>query len=378
MSSPFKLAFSATLAGLILLSGTSTDPFRAAYARSPVAKSHTLFDGRVLDGKTSLPGPSLADTPTVEDEVRLRAQEPYLKKFAGTGKIQQGSKDFEMRAGLPGSFTRPGAAQKAFLYRLGLSSGLVVVENGAVVGHYNGVAGEYAHYTNAHVVDVNADGLSDFILSRNVEDSQAIEAYIFEMTPQGPRFSGETPVFQSNERGGDEKPAKVESDGYVASVRPGSPPQYQRDCYHRSGVGKWVARATEQRLVLENRQPAGFEPKLINLTASANPNQGKIQVALDKLTSYSDVGSSINFAAPRNEGQRIVAADPTLRLMELLDTRAAVYARENATKEKSDHHKPVIDALSLQGLTKAEQVRRAYIEHTNASLGGMSPYSSAP
>ena len=219
MSHPVKLALTASVAGLILFSGTSTAPYRTAFARPAPATSRALFDGRVLDGKIHLPGPSLADTPAVEDEVRRRAQEPYLKKFAGTAKIQQGSKDFEMRAGLPGSFTRPGAAQKAFLYRLGLSSGLVVVENGAVVGHYSGVAGEYAHYTYAIVLDVNADGLSDFILSRNVEDSQKIEAYVFEMTPQGPLFSGATPVFESNERAGDGKPAKIESDAYEATVR---------------------------------------------------------------------------------------------------------------------------------------------------------------
>jgi len=127
-------------------------------------------------------------------------------------------------------------------------------------------------------------------------------------------------------------------------------------------------------LVLENKQPAGFEPKLINLTATVNPNQGKIQVALNKLASYADVGSSLNFAHPLNPGQRIVAVDPTLRLMELLDTRAAVYAHENATKEKTDHKKSSTYALSLQGLTSPEQIRAAYIKRTHDSLGGMSPY----
>ncbi len=350
---------------LIALVGTLIYPHRNAFARPTPAQSSALFDGRVLDGKISLPGPSLADTPAVEEEVKRRAQEPYLKTFAGTTKIEQGAKDFEVRAGLPGSFTRPGAAQKAFLYRLVLSSGLVIVDKGAVVGHYSGVAGEYAHYTYASVMDVNADGLSDFILSRNVEDSEEIEAYVFEMTPQGPRFSGATPVFRSSQR---------ESDAYVATVRPGSPPQYQRDCYHRTGEGQWVTQATAQRPLLENKQPAGFEPKLINLTATANPNQGKIQVALDKLTAYADVGSSIDYAHPRNPGQRIVAADPTLRLMELLDTRAAVYAHENATKEKTDHNKSGKYALSLQGLTRPEQIRAAYIKRTRDSLGGMSPY----
>lgn len=350
---------------LMVLCGTQSSPVRNALARPAPAKSVALFDGRLLDGKISLPGPSLADTPTIEEEVKRRAQEPYLKTFVGSVNIEQGSQDFEVKAGLPGSFTRPGAAQRAFLYRLGLASGLVIVDKGAVVGHYSGLAGDYAHYTYASVVDVNTDGLSDFILSRNVEDSEAIEAYVFEMTPQGPRFSGATPVFRSTDQG---------ADAYLATVRPGSPPQYQRDCYHRTGEGPWLAQSSAQRFTLVNKLPAGFEPKLINLTADAKPNQGKIQVSLDKLTSYADVGSSIDYLRPRNPGQRLVVADPTLRLMELLDTRAAVYAYENATKEKTDHNKSGKFALSLEGMSRPEQIRAAYIKRTNDSLGGMSPY----
>jgi len=350
---------------LMVLGGALSWPLRSALARPAPTKSRTLFDGRILDGKVSLPGPSLADTPTIEEEVKRRAQEPYLKTFAGSVNIEQGSQDFEVKAGLPGSFTRPGAAQRAFLYRLGLSSGVVIVDKGAVVGHYSGLAGEYAHYTYATVVDVNTDGLSDFILSRNVEDSEAIEAYVFEMTPQGPRFSGATPVFRSTDQG---------ADAYVATVHPGATPQYQRDCYHRTGEGPWRARSSAQRFALENKLPAGFEPKLINLTANAQPNQGKIQVTLDKLTSYADVGSSIDYLHPRNPGQRLVVADPTLRLMELLDTRAAVYAYENATKDKTDHNNSGKFALALEGMTRPEQIRAAYIKRTSNSLGGMSPY----
>ena len=368
MSQPAKIALCASLTGLMFLAGTSV-------SRPAPTKTVTLFDGRVLDGSIHLPGPSLADTPDVEKEVQARAEEPYLKNFAGTSQIQQGSPDFEVRMGLSGSFTRPGAAQKAFLYRLGLSDGVVVVDQGAVVAHYHGLVGDYAHYTYATVEDVNGDGLSDLILSRNVEDSKDIEAYLFEMTPQGPRFSGSTPVFQSNQQAGADRPNPLQSDAYVTHLRPGSPPQLRQDSYHRTGQGPWVAQVNDQPLSLENRQPPGFEPKLINLTPSATPNQGNIQSALDRLTSYTDIGSSIDYAHPSNPAQHLVAANPTLRLMELLDTRAAVYAYENATKEKTDHKTFTSYALKLQGLTSAEQIQKAYIEHTNASLGGMSPYS---
>jgi len=58
---------------LIVLVGTLSSPMRSALAGPAPAKSGALFDGRVLDGKISLPGPSLADTPSIEEEVKRRA-----------------------------------------------------------------------------------------------------------------------------------------------------------------------------------------------------------------------------------------------------------------------------------------------------------------
>ena len=60
--------------------------------------------------------------------------------------------------------------------------------------------------------------------------------------------------------------------------------------------------------------------------------------------------------------------------MELLDTRAALYAHENATKQEADHASPQHFALNLEGLTTAEQIRAAYVRRTNDHLGGLSPY----
>lgn len=329
------------------------------------APSRLLFDGRLLDGQATLPGPSLADLPAVEAEVRRRHQEPYLQQLAPGAQVQQGSSEFLVRGGIPGSFTRVGARQRAFLYRLGLSSGLVVLENGAVVAHYNGVAGDYAHYIYARAVDLNGDGLSDLILNRNTEDSPAVESQVFTMTSQGPLFLGSSPVFTGSEE---------QAEAFVLSVLPGGTPRFSRDHYQRRAGGGWASKARAQVVALERRLPAGFEPKLLRLTPAGHPDQARIQVALGKLEHYSDVGSSIDDARPANPGQALVAADPGLRLMELLDTRAAMYAYENATKQEADHSSPQKFALALEGLTTREQIRAAYVRRSNDHLGGLSPY----
>ncbi|MBS2034189.1 hypothetical protein JST97_04330 [bacterium] len=339
-----------------------------------LAAPESLLDGRLLDGKTTLPGPSLADLPAIEEEVRRKASEPYLKAFVGQVQIAQGSDQFMVSGGVPGSFTRPGAKQKLFLYRLGLTSGVIILENGAVVGHYNGVPSEYAHYISAQVADLNQDGRTDLVLSHNVEDSEEIEAHFFVMTPQGPRFLGETPVFRSNVLAGDPPPTRTEADAYEIWLAPGAGPMFVRSHFHRVGSKAWAVQSEKRPFKLESSQAPGFEPKLINLSASSEPQQAKIQLALGKLASYSDVGSSLNYKHPANAAETLVAGDPSLRLMELLDTRAAVYAYENATKKQTDHRRPKDFALTLQGLSSREQIRKAYQVHTNESLGGMSPY----
>ena len=68
-------------------------------------------------------------------------------------------------------------------------------------------------------------------------------------------------------------------------------------------------------------------------------------------------------------------ADPELSKMELLDTRAAVYAVENATGQEVDRKDAGKYALSLEGLQTAEEIRLALMKHTNDSLGGESPYT---
>lgn len=333
-----------------------------------------LFDGRVGDGQITLPGPSLADLPTLEAEVKKQAGRPYPQELTNQARIQQGSPEFTVRLGPTGSFTRPGARQTAFLYRLGYTSGLIILENGTVAAHYNGMAGDYAHYIYAHGLDLNSDGLTDLVLNRNTEDSEEIEACCFLMTGQGPLYFGSTPVFSSDLIAGDGKKSAGQSFAYVVQAIPGAKPRFTRDSYRRSGKGPWKKQSANQPLSLKNPFESGFEPKLIQLTPAGPVDQSKVMAALGKLASYAEVGSSIHYARPANPAEALVAADPELRLMELLDTRAALYAYENATKQQGDHKNPKKYALSLDGLLTAKQIRQAYKKHTDESLGGMSPY----
>ena len=65
-----------------------------------------LFDGRVGDGRITLPGPSLADLPTLEAEVKKQAGRPYPQELTNQAQIKQGSPEFTVRSGPTGSFTR--------------------------------------------------------------------------------------------------------------------------------------------------------------------------------------------------------------------------------------------------------------------------------
>lgn len=358
-------------------------PSVVASASPPAAVSPVpIFDGRLLDGKTSLPGPSLADLPTVEEEVGKRAREPFLVGMLG-GDTELTGDNFQVRMGLEGSFTRPGAKQKAFFYRLSLTNGLVITEDGKVVAHYVGSPGDYALYTNLAPVDVNLDGLTDLVMSRNVEDTEDIFAYLFLARPDGLEFSGETTVYDSNANAGEEPPAEGEAaTAYSASVTPGPTPKFHRVTYQRKGAGQWVESSPLTDFNLAQPYARGDEPKWASLAgekAEVDPATQtqieRVQSSLDRLDSYADVPSSIDFANPGNEGERLVAADEELRLMELLDTRAAVYAVENATKQEVDHTDSAKYALSLEGLDTPEKIRLAYMNRTNESLGGESPYT---
>ena len=93
----------------------------------------------------------------------------------------------------------------------------------------------------------------------------------------------------------------------------------------------------------------------------------------------SDIGCDVNTVPARQImcDSAETPQDDTLWRMGRLDTLAWVYAVENATGQEVDHENPPLDQDFLaarDACTDAACLCEVLIEHTNASLGGTSPY----
>ena len=103
-----------------------------------------------------------------------------------------------------------------------------------------------------------------------------------------------------------------------------------------------------------------------------------ISKAILELVSYKDVASSLNCEKEVLGAGKLICQNKTLKLMESLDTKAYVYAFENGSKSEADHTKPPLDLAwisSVRNECKDEAcLCTAFKAHTNASLGGSSPY----
>ena len=109
-------------------------------------------------------------------------------------------------------------------------------------------------------------------------------------------------------------------------------------------------------------------------------DEAAIKKAIENLSfSYKDVPSSLTCKQPATKAEKIICADPLLRLMERLDTMASVYMVENGTHRELSHNKKTVmresSIKTIRKLRTAAAIRKAYIENTNEALGGESPYS---
>lgn len=377
-----SLALTSSLAGCTQQPSSTVTPTPVAAATSAVVATSSpqvvnreplrLFDGREPSDQWTRRAPNPQERDMVAAEVKRASVEPELQRLAGPGQTAPNSDNFQVVEGAVGSFTQPGSKQELFLYRYGQANGLVITEGQIVVAHYGGRAGDYALFTHMVPADVNGDGLTDLILLANVEDNKDINAYLFEMTPGGPQCSGKALVFSSSVQGGQETdPKKTEETAYELLQSPDQPSTYTEAEFKRVGRGEWKQQGQARPFTWHNT--AKIEPIFENLMPNLI-DPARLKGAIAKLDSYADVPSSIDYANPKNEAQQLVATDPTLQLMEMLDTRAAVYAVENAGKQQVDHSEVGKYSLTLDGLTTQEQIENAYIQHTNESLGGESPY----
>lgn len=380
-----KITRTAAVVGLTLvlasqgLTGCSkTAPTPPAASSTPVASPVDdpspieLVDGRKSSQASVPPNLTQEAVDSLAREAERAAKDPAL-----AGLLEGGDKPttqgFQVVDAAEGSFTHPGSSQHIYLYHLGSTGGLVVLENNAVVGHFSGGPGDYARYIKITALDADSDGWSELILERNVEDSDDTLAYLFKMSESGPLFQGESPLYlPGGAPDAQTPPSEQTSTAYLITVA-ADQAHYSRKTFLRKGSGEWTETVPERTPVWTNRYSPGEEPNFLNLLRDL-VDPARLKAAIGKLDSYADVPSAIDFANPKNEAEMLVATDPTLQLMEILDTRAAVYAYENATKEEVNRSEASRFALSLEGLKTTEEIKQAYIRRTNESLGGESPY----
>lgn len=122
-----------------------------------------------------------------------------------------------------------------------------------------------------------------------------------------------------------------------------------------------------------------FAAMLFSINVSAQDvSAEKIQQAIDKLSSYQDVPSAIDCKTTKNKAEKMICGSEYLMLMEKLNTRAAIYAYENATKIELDRNRQnAVEHSRIENIRRLKTekaIREAFIEYTNDSLGGMSPY----
>jgi hypothetical protein len=112
--------------------------------------------------------------------------------------------------------------------------------------------------------------------------------------------------------------------------------------------------------------PAAVEARIAEL----EPSYGLV---------LSDIGCDVNTIAARQImcDSAETPADDMLWRMGRLDTMAWVYAVENATGQVVDRENPPLDQdfiATRDACTDEACLCQTLIEHTNASLGGTSPY----
>jgi hypothetical protein len=109
-----------------------------------------------------------------------------------------------------------------------------------------------------------------------------------------------------------------------------------------------------------------------------NVDVDKVKRAIGDLSDfYGDVPSCLDCQRQSKPIERLICQSSGLRLMEILDTKAAVYAYENATKTRTTHSKPDCSFVRKQlsdNCSDAVCVCANLKEHTNDSRGGESPY----
>ena len=122
----------------------------------------------------------------------------------------------------------------------------------------------------------------------------------------------------------------------------------------------------------------------VSFAQSCNVDMAVVEKSIGRFEpSYGDIQSNVGCGTHVNAARRLMCgssaeAPGPLSRMARLDDLAWVYAYENATKQEVDRGDPPRDAdfiAKRDACPDAACLCRVLIDHTNASLGGESPYS---
>ncbi len=238
---------------------------KAAEAKTTPAETDKAASIPVYDGREGISNAAQKQGTAVENQMlntefkSVEAAVMQKSKFQCDEGTQPG---VEIVGTAEGAFTKPNAAQKAFLYercRSGRSfgiGGIIIVENGKVAAHYTYGENGLSNGLLA-LPDINKNGLSELVLvSADMNQGYGITSLdIIEATGQNTVFLGRTQAHSDNS-GAAEDDANVESTDYVISVQPSANPTFTRDVYVQKGEkGKEQLTKKAEKFSLNKEEP---------------------------------------------------------------------------------------------------------------------------
>lgn len=200
-----------------------------------------IFDGRKeLDYRDY----SKEETQIVQTEFDYKKAE-IKEKFGDKYCSEPEDEKVGLNGVVEGSFTKPNAKQKAFLYTLCSSGsshfgvgGILIFENGKAVSHY--VYGENGLDQGMIALsDINKDGMDELVLlDFQVHQGYGGGAISIVSFPNGEfNFIGTATTF-SDDSGAKENEKDTKAEAYDIFVQPSANPIIYRDSYEKKGTAK--------------------------------------------------------------------------------------------------------------------------------------------
>ena len=214
-----------------------------------------IFDGRQIEDESEEEA-SAAEKELVWQEFK-KSESAIKEKFGDQYCSDEVTEPVEIYATAEGSFTKPGAAQKIFLYftcdiarGFGIG-GIMIAEENLIVAHY--VEQVSWGETIRALPDINQDGLNEILLSSGGSGQGYTTMFVDILDfPDGKlNYWGQTETLSSN-GGAEEDEAKILATAYKISVEPGNEPAFYRETYEQKGNDdEWKLIKKTEKFTLE-------------------------------------------------------------------------------------------------------------------------------